>query len=100
MRLEPQQVAEIRAAQDIYRAGDVARAYEVATSTVTRIWAGDLHRDIAPSNEPPNITTRKVIADYVDDVAVLRARGLSFDEIAKEIGMARSTVYTLRGLFL
>ena len=66
MRLTTEQVAEIRAAEGVYRAGDVARAYEVATSTVTRIWDYQSHLDVRPADEPPNIPTRKYVKDYAD----------------------------------
>lgn len=100
MNLLPQQVAEIRAAEGVYRASDVARAYEVHPSTVTRIWAGTVRADIRPAPEPPNISTRTRPSDYSEDIRLMAGRGMTMKEIASSLGISVRSAYLYRGVFV
>jgi len=99
MRLNEQQVAEIRASQGCYRASDVARAYEVHPSTVTRIWAGSIHEDIQAHPEPPNIVTKPKPRDLEEDINILLQRGMSHQEVADHLGISKGAVSAYRGFW-
>lgn len=100
MRLTTDAVAEIRASEGVYRAADVARAYEVHRSTVVRIWAGSIHEGIEPHNEAPNIVTKNRPVDLEEDIRLLTNRGMTPDEVAKTLGISVRSVYQRRGVFV
>lgn len=99
MRLTDADVAEIRAAENVYRPADVARHYDVHRSTVTRIWAGDLRETVPPAKEPPNIETRARSKELADDIRLLLNRGMSYKEVALHFDVAVSTVYAAKGVW-
>lgn len=99
MRLTNEDVAEIRAAQNVYRPADVARHYDVHPSTVTRIWAGAFHQGVAPAPEPPNIEARKRAKEIAEDIRIYLSRGMTAKEVALQMGVALSTVYAARGVY-
>lgn len=98
--LTTEAVAEIRAAEGTYRASDVARAYEVAPSTITRIWAGERRKGIAQAEEPPNIITQPRPRDLVEDIALLLERGMNVQEVAETLGISVRSVWAYRGVML
>lgn len=93
MRLTESAVSEIRACQGVYRQSDVARAYGVHRSNVSRIWRGQQHSKVMPAPEPPNIEAGKTPEIVKDDVMILANRGMRPNEIADELGISLVTVY-------
>lgn len=100
MTLQAEQVAEIRASEGCYRAADVARAYDIHRSTVTRIWAGIVHEEIPAAYEPPNIQTKVRPRDVAEDIHTLLNRGMNPEQVAKTLGISKASVYRARGVFL
>ena len=100
MRLTADAVEKIKASEGLYRASDVARAYEVHRSTVCRIWNGEIHTDVRPAPEPPNITTRARPSELIEDIRLLLNRGWKVQEVADYYGIDRSSVYAARGVFV
>ena len=86
-------VAAIKAAQGVYRAADVARAYGVHPSTVTRIWDGQSHADIRPAPDFPDIPVQYRPRDLADDIHIMLERGMSVNEVAQLLNIHRSSVY-------
>lgn len=77
--------AQIAACHGVYSANATARYFGVSWSYVRSIWNGPE----LPEVEPPNIWGARPLPDLLDtDVVILRARGFSLDEIAKELGMS------------
>lgn len=99
-RLTNEAVAEIKACQGVYRASDTARTYEVARSTVTRIWAGTRQAQINAAPEVPNVVSRNRPSELQDDIRLLLDRGLSTEEVASELGVSERSVYAYRGVFV
>lgn len=93
-------VAEIKASEGIYRAADVAKAYNVHRSTVCRIWDGSLYTNQSPAADFPDLVARTRHTDKAEDLRILMGRGMSIDEAADALGMARSTAYLVRGCFV
>ena len=93
-------VAEIKAAKDVYRAADVARNYQVHRSTVKRIWDGQIHTDVSPAPDFPDLTIRYRPSDLAEDIAVLAGRGMKPREIAQELGISVSAVWQMRGVWV
>jgi len=83
--LTTETVAIVKAAKGYYRAADVAREVGVHRSTVTRIWAGEWHRDVEPAREVPSIKHRVRPVDYQEDIRILLARGLKDYEVGRPI---------------
>lgn len=100
MRLDADKVALIRAANGVYRASDVARAYDVHRSTVVRIWAGVIHEDVRPAPEAPDIITKTRPRDVAEDIQILLDRGLSHQEVADALGISKGAVSAYKGVFL
>lgn len=100
MRLTEDAVSLIRASEGTYRASDVARAYDVHRSTVTRIWAGVIHSDVMPAPEPPSITTKPRPRDLAEDIRILTGRGMSIKEVANTLGISVGAVAQYRGVFV
>lgn len=100
MRLTTEAVAEIKAAQGVYRASDVARTYEVARSTVTRIWAGTRQAGIYPASEAPNVITRTRPSELQEDIRILLNRGMSPEAVAEELNISVRSVYAFKGVFV
>jgi DNA invertase Pin-like site-specific DNA recombinase len=100
MRLTADAVAEIRASEGVYRAADVARAYEVHRSTVVRIWAGSIHEGIECAPEPPNIITTPRPVDLEEDIRLLTNRGYTPEKVASTLGISVRSVYMHRGVFV
>lgn len=99
-KLTTDAVAEIKAAQGVYRASDVARAYDCHRSTIKRIWDGAIHVDLSPAADFPDIVAKHRPSDKADDLNILIGRGMSINEAADALGMARSTAYEIRGCFV
>lgn len=99
-KLTTRAVQEIKASQGMYKASDVARAYECHRSTVTRIWDGAVHTNVTPAQEPPNVTSKNRPADLADDINLLLNRGLSPEAVATQLGIGRASVYAYRGVFV
>lgn len=97
--LNEEQVAEIRASENVYRAADVARHYDIHRSTVTRIWGGDIWQGVSPAPEPPNIETRARAKEMAEDIRIMLRRGHSYKEVALHFGIHISTVYAARGVW-
>jgi DNA invertase Pin-like site-specific DNA recombinase len=93
-------VALIRASEGLYRSTEVAKAYAVHRSTVTRIWAGCIHKDIDPAPEPPNIITKARPRDVADDIRMLLDRGMTHQEVAEALGISKGVVSVYKGLFV
>ena len=87
---------QIAACQGIYRAADVARAYDVHRSTVTRIWA----RAAVVNQEPPNIQTRPRPSELQEDIRLLLNRGMTVKEVADALGISERSVYQYRGVWV
>ena len=100
MRLTTDTVQYIKASEGVYRASDVARAFEVHRSTVCRIWSGTIHSDVRPAPEPPNINTRPRPSELIEDIRMLLERGWKVQEVADYYGIDRSSVYACRGVFI
>lgn len=100
MRLDATAVAEIRAAQDLYRPIDVARHYGIHRSHVKRIWDGEVHAGIAPAEEPPNVITRRRPSELSEDIRLLLSRGKTPDEVAEVMGISIRSVYAHKGVLL
>jgi DNA invertase Pin-like site-specific DNA recombinase len=100
MKLTREAVQEIKAAQGMYRAADVARAYDVHRSTVNRIWSGAVHQEVNAASEPPNVISRVRPKEVADDIRLLLDRGKSPEEVAEELGVCRASVYMYRGVFV
>lgn len=100
MKLTREAVQEIKAAEGMYRAADVARAYEVHRSTVARIWGGVVHQDVNAATEAPNVISRNRPAELADDIRLLLDRGNSVDEVAEKLRVSRRSVYLYRGVFV
>lgn len=98
--LDTTTVANIKASEGIFRAADVAKHYDVHRSTVVRIWKGQAHATIVPAPDFPDIRIDYRPQDKAEDLRILMERGMSIKEAADELGMARSTAYLLRGLFV
>lgn len=100
-RLTTTAVSEIKACAGIYRASDVARNYGVHRSTVVRIWQSKVHRHIRSAGDFPDLHVKPSRQDLAEELDILiRYRGKSIDQAADELGIARSTAYLLRGLFI
>lgn len=93
-------VADIKAAQGIYRAADVARAYNVHRSTIKRIWDGQVHRNVCASGDFPDIVARPKREDLAEDLYTLLQRGRSVEEAARELNISRTAAYQIKGIFL
>lgn len=93
-------VGQIKAAQGIYRASDVARAYEVHRSTVKRIWDGAVHKQVSPATDFPDIAARPNRQDLADDLRIYMERGMKLDEAAQALNISRATAYQLKGIFV
>ena len=91
MRLSVEAVAEIKALKSLYSASDVARHYSVETSTVTRIWSGERHKNVVPT-EAPVIHCNRVPEWLVKDVLILWDRKYSPTEIARTLRITTSGV--------
>lgn len=100
MRLDNTAVEYIKASEGIYRASDVAKHFGVHRSTVVRIWKGERHKDVSPAPDFPDIDVTHRPMDKAEDLCLLVGRGMSIDEAADHLGMARSTAYLIRGLFI
>ena len=100
MRLTTDTVQFIKAAEGVYRASDVARAYNVHRTTVTRIWEGSIHKHVRPAQEAPDIETKPRPSELVDDIRLLLARGMSATEVAAQLNISKSSVYMLGGVFV
>lgn len=92
-------VGQIKAAEGVYRAADVARYYGVHRSTILNIWRGRRHVSV-PATDFPDIDTRPSRDQLAEDLELLLGRGMSMDEAADALGVSRRTVYLIRGLFL
>jgi DNA invertase Pin-like site-specific DNA recombinase len=99
-KLTTRAVEEIKAANGLYRAADVARAYDVHRSTVTRIWGGAVHQEINAASEPPNVISRVRPKEVADDIRLLLDRGKTPEEVAEQLGVCRASVYAYRGVFI
>lgn len=93
-------VSQIKAAQGIYRGSDVARAYGVHRSTITRIWAGSRHAGVSPANDFPDIQARPQTTDLAEDMRILLERGMNQEEVCKALDISRATYYHLKGVFI
>lgn len=100
MKLTTRDVQEIKAAEGMYKAADVARAYDVHRSTITRIWGGEVHANVNASTEPPNVISRIRPKEVADDIRLLLDRGKSPEEVAEQLGVCRASVYAYRGVFI
>jgi DNA invertase Pin-like site-specific DNA recombinase len=96
-RLTTDKVELVKASYGVYAAADVARAFQVHRSTVTRIWNGEYHQDVPPAEDAPNIVTRNRPGSMREDVLILLDRGMTVQEVADELNISRSSVYALRG---
>lgn len=99
MRLTNEQAAEIRACKNVYRASDVARHYECHRSTIKRVWDGQHHADVAPALEPPNLMSRSRPSELVEDIRILRNRGMSPEEVAAVLNVSVASIYAVGGYF-
>lgn len=95
MRLDEAAVAEIRAAQELYRPIDVARHYGVHPSTVKRIWDNELHAGINAAPEPPNVVTRPRPSELAEDIRLLLGRGMAPAAVAEEMKISVASVYAI-----
>lgn len=86
-------VAEIKACRNVYRAADVARHYGINPSTVTKIWEGQRRAGIKPAAEPPNINTKPRMKDLAEDIVILLKRGHTAKEVANTVGLSERSVY-------
>lgn len=100
MQLTTTTVANIKASEGVYRASDVGRHYGVHRSTVCRIWQGQIHRDVSPAPDFPDIHTRLRGEDLTEEIRTLLARGMKPSEIAEHLGIAERTVWYHRGVFV
>lgn len=98
--MDPQQVAEIRACEGLYRPGEVAKHYGVGTKTVARIWANEVYRDIRPTREAPNVWQKAQPEDVRQDIEILWQRGCEAEEIATTLGISTASVYRYRGILV
>ena len=99
MRLTDQEVAEVRAAQGCYRASDVATAYGVARSTISRLWTLQRRTDV-PAGQTPDIVTRARPSELAQDIHTLLNRGMTPQEVAQELDVSVSSVYQFKGIFI
>lgn len=100
-RLTRNDVALIKASEGVYRQADVARHFDVHPSTVHRVWNGQVHQDVRPAPEPPNVAARPSLSLVKEDVRLLREQGYSAKEIALALCIGISSVYAcLDGVFL
>lgn len=94
MRLTPDMVARIKACRGVYSVGDTARHFGISKSTVSDLWNNKRYTDVCAAPEPDNVITSRVPAAVVREEAhVLLQRGLNAEEVARTIGVARSTLY-------
>lgn len=94
------QVASVKACDGIYRASDVARHFGVHRSTVGRIWRNELHADVSPASDFPDIHTR-LYGDYLRQaICELLQRGMKPKEVAQELEVTERTVYMVKGVFV
>lgn len=100
MKLNKEQIAQVKACQGVYRQADVARYYGVSPMSVRRMWGG-AYPTVVPSQAPyiPNATC----SDYQGarmDVEILYERGLSVAEIAHTLRLTKATVLRHLGVFV
>lgn len=100
MKLTTDMVAEIKSSQGIYRASDIARAYEVHRSTVLRIWEGTRRSAVQANSEAPNVITRNRPSDLKQDIDILLDRGHTPEQVAVTLHISARSVYIYRGVFI
>lgn len=99
-RLTDEAVSQIKTAQGLYRAADVARAYGCHRSTVARIWDGAVHGKVTPSQDVPNVTSRNRPSELQEDIRLLLNRGMSPEDVAGTLNISTRSVYQFRGVFV
>lgn len=100
MRLTTQTVAEIKACHTIYRAADVARNYDIHRSTVKRIWDGQIHQEVLPAQDFPEIVVKPRVSELIEDVRILTDRGWPVKRIADYLNISERAVYECRGVWV
>lgn len=93
-------VAQIKACEGIYRASDVSRHFGCHRSTVLRIWDDELHCDVSPARDFPDIKPRNRATDYAEDLNILVSRGMTVKEAAAVLNIKLKTAYWMRGVFV
>jgi hypothetical protein len=93
-------VANIKACNGIYRASDTARHFGVHRSTVKRIWDGQVHRQVSPAPDFPDIAALRRPVDLIEDINLLLDRGLCPYEVALALGISERSVWVYKGVFI
>lgn len=93
-------VANIKASQGVYRASDVARHFKCHRSTVKRIWDGQVHRQVSPASDFPDIAALRRPVDLLEDINLLLDRGMTPYEVAVSLGISERSVWIYKGVFV
>lgn len=99
MPLDTRTVADIKAAEGVYRAADVARHFNVNRSTVTRIWKGQRHAGVQPADDYPDFYVRPTADGLAEEVNERLSRGDNIRDIAQDLDISVRWAYNLRGVF-
>lgn len=93
-------VSQIKAARGVYRASDVARAYDVHKSTIKRIWDGSVHGAVAPALDFPDLSVKYKPRDLTEDIAIYLERGMTPKEVANALDISERSVWRYKGVWM